>query len=128
VTSRALVTARGMSLDFPFATKSLMTWISICGGANRILIYYKAPTTTYRGIFQVTNAANNQVLGYISKSTFSQAQYRYQPNESDAVIVTFQAPSGQTSLTGVEVTATVRVSDYLSLICCIQNLLPRIPI
>lgn len=73
-----------------------------------MLVYYKppvAPIVTKQGIVQVTNAANGAVLGYISKNSFSGAQYRYQPNEVDAMAISFDAPQGATSVTQARITS-----------------------
>ena len=72
-----------------------------------MLVYYKppaAPIVTLKGILQVTNAANGAILGFLSKNTFSRAQHRYQPDESDALIITFTAPQGARSVSQARIT------------------------
>ncbi|KAL0933748.1 copper radical oxidase (WSC domain-containing protein) [Colletotrichum truncatum] len=69
---------------------------SICGGRNRILVYTKSQTVTMRGIIQAINRDNSQVIGYMSKTPFEGGQTRYDVNEANALIVTFQVPTGST--------------------------------
>jgi len=68
------------------------------------------PKVTLRGVIQVTNAVDGQILGYISKNSFSGAQYRYQPSIGDALIVTFPINIG--AITAVNVRITSEVSAY----------------
>ncbi|PVH70064.1 hypothetical protein DL98DRAFT_437721, partial [Cadophora sp. DSE1049] len=49
---------------------------------------------TMRGIIQVTNATNGNVLGFLSKNALDNRQFRYQPNEADAMTITFPTPDG----------------------------------
>ncbi|KAF8895506.1 hypothetical protein BD779DRAFT_1466907 [Infundibulicybe gibba] len=64
-----------------------------------------APAITKRGYIQVINSANGGVLGYISKNSFSGAQYRYQPELSDALIVKFSVDSAASSVTNARITS-----------------------
>jgi len=51
------------------------------------------PSQQRRGVIQVKRADNQNLLGYISKNTFSKAQYRYQTLD-DALVVSFALPAG----------------------------------
>ncbi|TFK39516.1 hypothetical protein BDQ12DRAFT_705008 [Crucibulum laeve] len=62
------------------------------------------PQVEKRGIIEITNTDNGQVIGYVSKNSFSKAQLRYQPAITDAVTVTFSANTGATSLTDARIT------------------------
>ena len=65
------------------------------------------PMVNYRGVIEVTNTANGQILGFISKSSFNFAQYRYQPALDDALIVSFSIDSGVTAVNDVRITSEV---------------------
>jgi hypothetical protein len=76
------------------------------------------PQTQHRGVIKVTNT-NGEELGYISKNSFSQAQYRYQPNRDDALVVTFSLPTGQNSGTGLNLVtenSDITAYSYLGLV------------
>jgi hypothetical protein len=74
-----------------------------------------APMVKYRGIIAVTNTANGQILGYISKNSFNFAQYRYQPTLDDALIVSFSIDSGVTVVNDVRITSEVSALSHLAL-------------
>lgn len=65
-----------------------------------------------RGIIRVTNTTNGNVLGFLSKNPLNNAQYRYQPNESDAMIVTFQTPQQATSVSRARLTSLNTGSSF----------------
>jgi hypothetical protein len=65
------------------------------------------PRVNYRGIIAVTNTANGQILGYISRNSVGTGQYRYQPARDDALIVSFSIDSGVTVVTDVRITSEV---------------------
>lgn len=56
----------------------------------------QGPTTTLRGFLRVDRSDGTGTLGYISKNTFSGAQYRYQ-TRNEALVVHFDIPEGSTS-------------------------------
>ena len=62
--------------------------------------------TTYRGIIEVRNANNDDVLGYISKNLFGGSQYIIDIFDS-AVIVNFVAGEGAATSTQIEITTEV---------------------
>jgi len=80
-----------------------------------------AVTVAKRGYIQVTSTTDNSVLGYISKNTFSQAQFRYQPDQADAVIVDFSVPQGATSASSIQLTTENADIPNFSLLGLIQG-------
>ncbi|KAG8942460.1 hypothetical protein FRC04_003628 [Tulasnella sp. 424] len=67
------------------------------------------PSDSYRGYIQVNRADGSGTLGYISQSSLSGAQTRYQSDTSTALIVDFKLPAGATS--GSTLDFTIESSD-----------------
>ncbi|KAG8847181.1 hypothetical protein FRB91_012037 [Serendipita sp. 411] len=85
----------------------------ICGGPDRILIYYKpdAPTTTtYTGVIEVHDSASNDFLGYITKDTQNGIS-KYSTDLSNAETFTFEATTGST-VEQAEITAQDGIDGY----------------
>ncbi|KAG8814910.1 hypothetical protein FRC19_001415, partial [Serendipita sp. 401] len=85
----------------------------ICGGPDRILIYYKpdAPTTTtYTGVIEVHDSASNDLLGYITKDTQNGIS-KYSTDLSNAETFTFEATTGST-VEQAEITAQDGIDGY----------------
>jgi len=60
------------------------------------------PPSVARGVIEVYDTEKDKFLGYISKNSFSQAQYRYQDDTSNALIINFSYPTGETSVQGID--------------------------
>ncbi|TFL01102.1 hypothetical protein BDV98DRAFT_530488 [Pterulicium gracile] len=76
------------------------------------------PTNTFRGVIQAVNADTGVVVGYLSRSSFSGAQYRYQDLAS-AMIVSFKMPLGSIKGERMEVVSEnsdITMFEYLSLV------------
>ncbi|KAG8819183.1 hypothetical protein FRC17_010573 [Serendipita sp. 399] len=67
---------------------------------------------TYRGRIQVTNTANNVPLGFLAKNLDSVGHYQYTASQNNAMIVTFQAPLGATSVTRQQLTTVNGASSF----------------
>ncbi|TFK71979.1 hypothetical protein BDN72DRAFT_395134 [Pluteus cervinus] len=65
----------------------------------------QTPQTSYHGVIQVVSTLNSALLGYISGSSLTGAQYRYQPTIATALIVDFNINAGVTSADKVRMTA-----------------------
>ena len=53
----------------------------------------------------VTDTANGQPLGYISRHSFGHAQYRYQSSEAEALVVSFKVTNA--NVNNVRITCEV---------------------
>ncbi|KAF8329469.1 uncharacterized protein EI90DRAFT_1401404 [Cantharellus anzutake] len=70
----------------------------------------------YCAVIQVLRKDNGASLGYISKNTFFQAQYRVQPDISDAVVVNFTVHNVHKTHTGVDLlTVNSDIPNYFYL-------------
>ncbi|PVF98143.1 WSC-domain-containing protein [Serendipita vermifera] len=78
----------------------------ICGGPNRILIYYKNPAPVFtKGILQIFRADNGDPVGYVSYNSLGGYLYTVTEDESQALMISFPAPPpGTTSVSQVEFT------------------------
>ncbi|KAF8343117.1 uncharacterized protein EI90DRAFT_3150097 [Cantharellus anzutake] len=61
-------------------------------------------SVNYRAAIQVIQQDNSAVLGYISKNSLNQAQYAYDNDVANALIVDFTLTGGATSATGIDLT------------------------
>jgi len=79
------------------------------------------PQVTMRGIIKVSDSTTSETLGYISKNTFSKAQYRYQPSLDDALIVNINVNYGTNSISDARIMAENSDMDGLPLLGLIQG-------
>jgi len=86
--------ARGLPLPAPYRR----------GSPTRRSTPSQGVTTSYRGYIEVYQTSDNSLLGYVSNNAFSGAQVRYQPSQSDALIVDFSLPVGATSGSNLQLT------------------------
>ncbi|KAG8801479.1 hypothetical protein FRC17_006644, partial [Serendipita sp. 399] len=85
-----------------------------CGGADRILIYYKPttpPSTTYKGVIEIRSTTDNSLLGYITPDTQNGISKYNTLDRSAAATYTFQALASGTT-TQVEITADQGIDGY----------------